>query len=102
MQGTPFNPNHPSFVSWRWGFYCFDVQESESEPEEDNVLTDISELSVQEVKLCLKEPLGKLQPVFLRLTAGCIDIVWLPLKKYGLNNRGYSFPARHELKFADA
>ena len=33
------------------------AQESESE-EEDNILTDISELSAQEVKLCLKERLG--------------------------------------------
>lgn len=32
----------------------------ETEEEEDVVLTDISELSAQEVKLCLKEPLGQL------------------------------------------
>ena len=38
-------------------FSLFMAQESESE-EEDNILTDISELSVQEVKLCLKEHLG--------------------------------------------
>lgn len=65
------------------------MQESESEPEEDNVLTDISELSVQEVKLCLKEPLGFLQPASLCeqdvLTLFCFS-----------NNRGYSVPARFD------
>ena len=49
---SPFTPNPEK----NFGKFLFG-QESESE-EENNVLTDISELSVQEVKLCLKECLG--------------------------------------------